>query len=310
MAYTLLKKNNKASSIERQKSIMNTVNEKEQQIVINEEKKQAGLFDRQALPALGKVAFWASVVGAIGGVGGAIALTILTGSLNWDSIILAVTGLASVGILATKFRWAPLVSAVLGGSILYQLYTQPYVFESLSHPKGSNGGFGKFVGEVVLMTLAFLVFGGSIGAALQNYWEKIRRDQRWLTAVLSLATGMVIGALFIGAISSAPSSGTGTAYTNGVPTVHMSAGSFDQASVTIAKGSKLLLVDDVSSLHVLENGSWQNNVPKTEREAGAPQINNVQVNGNSTEIGPFPIAGTYHIYCAVHQGMNLTIIVQ
>jgi plastocyanin len=286
---------------------MNTVNEKEQKSVVNEEK--TGLFVRQPLPALGKVAFWASVVVAIGGIGGAIALTILTGSLNWDSTILAVTGLATVVILATRFRWASLVSTVLGGSIIYQLYTQPYVFESLSHPKGSNGGFGKFVGEVVLMALAFLVFGGSIGAALQNYWERIRRDQRWLTAVLSLATGILIGALFIGAISQAPSD-TGTAYTNGVPTVHMSAGSFDQASVTIAKGSKLLLVDDVSSVHILENGSWQNNVPKTERKAGAPPLNNVQLNGNSVEIGPFPLAGTYHIYCVVHQGMNLTIIVQ
>jgi plastocyanin len=27
-------------------------------------------------------------------------------------------------------------------------------------------------------------------------------------------------------------------------------------------------------------------------------------------IGPFPIAGVYHIYCTLHQGMNLTIVVQ
>ncbi len=120
---------------------------------------------------------------------------------------------------------------------------------------------------------------------------------------------MVIGAILIGAIVQ-PAASAGTTYTNGVPTVHMSAGNFDQSSVTIPKGSKLLLVEDFSSVHILANGSWQNGVPKPEKELGAPAINNVQVSSNSVEIGPFPIAGTYHIYCTVHQGMNLTIIVQ
>ncbi len=120
---------------------------------------------------------------------------------------------------------------------------------------------------------------------------------------------MAIGAIFIGALAQ-PAVVTGTTYTNGVPTVHMGAGNFLQSSVTIPKGSKLLLVDDVSSLHILANGSWQNGVAKPVDESGAPRVNNVQVNGNSIEIGPFNTAGTYHIYCAVHQGMNLTIIVE
>jgi hypothetical protein len=66
----------------------------------------------------------------------------------------------------------------------------------------------------------------------------------------------------------------------------------------------LLLVDDVSVLHILANGT-----AKPASEPGAPTVNNVQVNGNSIQIGPFNTAGTYHIYCTVHQGMNLTVIV-
>ena len=120
---------------------------------------------------------------------------------------------------------------------------------------------------------------------------------------------MVIGAILIAAIAQTTAT-TGTSNTNGVPTVHMSAGNFNQPSVTISKGSKLLLVDDVSVLHILANGSWQNGVAKPEHDLGAPTVSNVQVNGNSTEIGPFTTAGTYHIYCVVHQGMNLTVIVQ
>lgn len=55
---------------------------------------------------------------------------------------------------------------------------------------------------------------------------------------------------------------------------------------------------------------WVNNTPHPATEAGAPTLGNIQVNGNSIEIGPFNTAGTYHIYCTVHPGMNLTVIVQ
>src|SRR5205823_7632360 len=157
---------------------------------------------------------------------------------------------------------------------------------------------------VIITAVAIIAFGASIGAAVQNYRQGSRQTPRWLPSALSLVAGMVIGAI------AQESLATGTTYTNGVPTVHMSAGGFLQSSVTIPKGSKLALVDDVAALHILANGSWQNGVPKTTSEPGAPRVNNVQVNGGSTEIGPFSAAGTYHIYCAVHQGMNLTIIVQ
>jgi len=90
----------------------------------------------------------------------------------------------------------------------------------------------------------------------------------------------------------------------------MSAANFTQSSVTIAKGSKLLLVDDVAVTHILANGSWQHGKATPAREPGAPNVSNVQVNDTSTEIGPFTTAGIYHLYCTIHQGMNLTIRVQ
>ncbi len=57
------------------------------------------------------------------------------------------------------------------------------------------------------------------------------------------------------------------------PTVHMCGNNFVQSSITISKGQSLTLVND------------------------------------SHMIGPFPTAGTYHLYCTVHPGMNLTVIV-
>jgi plastocyanin len=291
-------------------SAMSMETKKEKDPAMNVEATQTHLFSRQPPSVLGRIAFWAFLVGGLGGLGGAIALTIFSGSPSQDIVITTVVGLASAGILATRFRWAPLVTTLLGGYNLYLVFTEPYVVESLVHPKTDpQGGFGHFVGVVIISAVAIIAFGGSIGAAVQNYRQGSRQAPRWLPSALSLVAGLVIGAIFIGAIAQ-ESLATGTTYTNGVPTVHMGAGSFLQPSVTIPKGSKLTLVDDVAALHILANGSWQNGVPKTTNEPDAPRVNNVQVKGGSAEIGPFSAAGTYHIYCEVHQGMNLEIIVQ
>lgn len=93
-------------------------------------------------------------------------------------------------------------------------------------------------------------------------------------------------------------------------TVHMSDNNFAQSSVTISKGGSINLVDDASVIHIINNGSWVNNNPKPAKESGAPTVN-VQFNGNDSQtVGPFNTVGTYHLYCTVHPGMNLTVIVQ
>ena len=93
-------------------------------------------------------------------------------------------------------------------------------------------------------------------------------------------------------------------------TVHMGDTNFLQSSVTISKGGKVTLVDDSSVVHIIQNGSWNNGTAKPAKEAGAPTVQ-VNFQGNDTHtIGPFNTAGTFHVYCTVHPGMNLTITVQ
>lgn len=276
---------------------------------VNTPSASTGLFTRLPASVLWRIAFWTSVVGVLGGLGGTIALTLSVGAPSRDIVTGTALSVASVVILATRFRWAPAVAAVLGACNLYLSSTEPFVVESLANPKGPNGGYAHFAGDVVAVALAILAFGASAGAAVQNYRQGSPEVPRWLVPGLSVLGGMVIGALVIGALAQ-PATHTGTTYTNGVPTVHMTAGNFAQSSVTIATGSKLLLVDDTTSLHILANGSWQNRTASATREPGAPAVNNLRVTGNSVEIGPFATAGTYHIYCVVHPGMTLTIIVQ
>ncbi len=104
----------------------------------------------------------------------------------------------------------------------------------------------------------------------------------------------------------------GSAGSSGSTDVHMGSTNFTQPSVTISKGSSLNLVDDAAVTHIISNGSWVNGTPQPATEAGAPTVSNVQFTtaGQSQTIGPFNTAGTYHLYCSVHQGMNLTVIVQ
>ena len=98
----------------------------------------------------------------------------------------------------------------------------------------------------------------------------------------------------------------------GSANVHLGSSTFLQSSVTISKGDSINLIDDMAVVHIISNGSWMNGVPQPVTESDAPTVSNLQFNsaGQSQMIGPFNTAGTYHFFCSVHPGMNLTVIVQ
>lgn len=122
-----------------------------------------------------------------------------------------------------------------------------------------------------------------------------------LLAVLVLLSLITV---FVGACGGSSGSGSND--------VHMGNTNFAQSSVTMSKGSSLNLIDDVAVTHIIANGSWVNGTPMPATEPGAPTVNNVQFNtaGQSQTVGPFNTAGAFHLYCTVHQNMNLTVIVQ
>ncbi len=93
-------------------------------------------------------------------------------------------------------------------------------------------------------------------------------------------------------------------------TVQTDATTFIQSCVVVAKGSSLKIVPVAPSLHLLDNGSWVNGNQQLAKEPGAPSINNVTVQSDPIEIGPFTTAGTFHIFCTVHPNMNLTVEVK
>jgi plastocyanin len=98
---------------------------------------------------------------------------------------------------------------------------------------------------------------------------------------------------------------------NNQNTVHMDASNFTPPSITIKKEQSLTLVNDVSAIHIIENGTWDNNgTPRANIEPGAPKVDAQMNGGDSKTFGPFNTAGTFQLFCPIHAGMNLTVIVQ
>jgi plastocyanin len=129
----------------------------------------------------------------------------------------------------------------------------------------------------------------------------------WLAQGIGVLAGLVLGALLIGAAAQPVSGGGATAK----ETVHLTPLAFAPDTVSVHTGDSLTVIDDSPTPHILANGTWTDgNKPAPGAEPGAPTISNVELNNNTVKIGPFPTAGVYHIYCTVHPGMSLTVVVQ
>jgi plastocyanin len=91
---------------------------------------------------------------------------------------------------------------------------------------------------------------------------------------------------------------------------------FSPSTVTVKKGTYLRLVNESSPQHVVYNGYWTNSgriVPL--KEHGLPAITNNHFTIEQSQhqemwLGPFTAAGTFHLYDALHGGMNLIIEVK
>ncbi|HEX7736703.1 MAG TPA: plastocyanin/azurin family copper-binding protein [Ktedonobacteraceae bacterium] len=110
--------------------------------------------------------------------------------------------------------------------------------------------------------------------------------------------------------NSTPSSSSNTASCPTGDTVKTGTSTFEQTCITLAKGGTLKIVQDQSSYHVFDYGKWNGSSQAKETPANAPAIKDLTLSGASVSVGPFTAAGTYHIYCTVHPGMDLTVVVK
>ncbi len=222
-------------------------------------------------------------------------------------LILGLVTLFASGLACLRFRLAPALAAlaVLVGGI--SLFSVPIHQYNITHP----GEAATFISDLLLLAFAAVAVVAGLAATIQNYQRRERPTPRSLRPLLTMFTALVIGMMLVSLMATvnATTSAASTT-TNGEPTVHLSPTTFVQNVVLVPKGSKLLLIDDGNYDHVLQNGFWQGAAPHSLAEPGAPTVQNRDINGGSLEIGPFTTAGIYHLYCTIHVGMDLTIVVQ
>lgn len=222
-----------------------------------------------------------------------------------------------VALIMTGIRWVPLLGSIIGGFVLYVFtVVAEFPIYHLSHPKDVYGsGVGSGISFVMFVVMVLMFWGAAmlvitgIAAVIHNYSQRERHTPSWFKSALACACGVMFGAIILGAISQPAPAATAS---NGTPTVHLGAGTFNQTSITISKGSTLTLIDDGAFHHNISNGTWVNGQPVYNTETGEPAVRNKDLNtsGASLTVGPFTTAGTYHLLCSIHEGMTLTIIVQ
>jgi plastocyanin len=265
----------------------------------------------RALSALAKVTLLALLGTALANTAYIVLFAVLLHHFFLPAVlIVSIAPILAAGLVATRWRWTPALGAILVLLISTLFFSQPLLQYYLTHPAYRPAFF--FTG-VLILACAFVAVVAGLSATLQNYriHGAVRPTPSWLRPLLLVLCGVVIGMSLVGLLVAAnPQASSANSTTNSEPTVHMGADNFVQNVVLVPKGSKLLLVNDTNVEHNLQNGSWTSSgTVVTTAEPGAPVLHNVDSKGGSLEIGPFNSAGTFHIHCTIHPGMNLTIVV-
>jgi uncharacterized cupredoxin-like copper-binding protein len=254
---------------------------------------------RMPLAALGKLA-----AGALVGLGLVFgyAQTVFGG---FDPMLtgVAVAMLIVAGVVATGWRWAPALGAVLalaiGGMLLVP--AAGTIAFSLSHPTD-----GLFILMVLLLPLLALAIIAGISATVQNYRNAERRTPRGLPTALTTLAGLIVGAVLVGLIAK-PTDAVGVtpAVLAGLPGVTLEA--FDKGEVRVKAGEMVAL-----RLENVDGVSHSFDVDELNVHALMP--------GDKSSLALFKPAapGTYTFYCGIPghydkasgEGMHGTLIVE
>jgi len=264
---------------------------------------------RRSLPVLSKVTAVALLGQAIAIAVQLLTTSLLHGTFDPGFFIIIIPILLVAGFVVSRVRWAP----ALGSGVAFViatlwLFAPDYQYD-LTHP---GGNVIDFILLVLILAFGLVAVVAGVRATIQNYRRAAPRPLPWLRPGLSALAGIVVGMIVVALIVAAnPQAGSASTNTGGEPTVHIGGAHFIQDIVLVPKGSRLRIVNDGSVEHILQNGRWSaNGTAQTVAEPGAPAVHNVDIKGGDVEIGPFTTTGVFHIYCTLHTGMNLTIVVE
>jgi plastocyanin len=229
------------------------------------------------------------------------------GHIFLPALIFVVADLVGIAVVATRWRWSMVVAVIVGVASLFIDVGTPFGRYTLAHPRD----YYEFSSFAFHTAVNLMVVSAAVVKLAQAARHQAPHTPRGLTIALTGLAGILIGALLVGVTAQFAGAGAAAAPQAGTEIVHLETTSFVPNIVALHAGDKLTLIDDVPVGHTLTNGIWSaDNRPVPGVEPGAVILNNVQLNNNTVTVGPFTTPGTYHIYCTVHPGMTLTIIVQ
>jgi plastocyanin len=142
--------------------------------------------------------------------------------------------------------------------------------------------------------------------------------KQWRTLALIL-TAFALGSVLLAACIRPGTASVNTGTSSSAPaapacpsgtTVQTGVNNFEQSCIALTKGGTLTITPAQASYHQLDYGQWNGSTAQPETPSGVPTLKDLQLTSSSVKIGPFTTAGTYHIYCTVHPGMNLTVMVK
>lgn len=250
---------------------------------------------RRRLRLAGRLSVGMLLIMALSGTVGALFLR------SPDLEVLAAVMVAGTIVVASGYRFTPVIAVLAGTFSLYSNVTNPYAVDHLTHA-GSDPAFpGVLLG--VVLSILVIVFGAT--STIADALNRDRAPGRWSWLLLVGMLGMVVGASVV-AETSHPVSAPIVA-----GTAHMSSTGFTQDAVVVHQYARLKLVNDSKVLHVISNGTWlPSGSAKTGAEAGAAAVIGSRLPGGTVSTASWSTPGTYHLYCLVHRGMNLTVVVE
>jgi plastocyanin len=217
--------------------------------------------------------------------------------LLFTGIALALAGIVS-GLIATGWRWAPLLGAALYTLLL--LASFPTVLAALSNPGGDTY---LFAFNAIFLALTVVGTAAGVGATVQNYRSDAanRPAPRWLAAGLSGLGGVVLGAILVAALAGA-SAGVGVGVSqeelSKLPSFSAQASQFAPAALSAHAGRPVALR--------LDN---RDNTPHT---FTIHELNiDVFMPAEKSALALFTPtkAGSYTITCDFHPAMHATLTV-
>ena len=163
------------------------------------------------------------------------AQAILVGQFALDQTVFVVVLLLIAGVIATGWRWAPLLSAILSALIISGDPT--LIIHDLTHPEA----FHFFATVLIVVATALVGIVAGISATVQNYRSRERRTPRIMLPALAAVASLCLGAILVAAIPREAGAGVSPEVLAGLPAITTPGFKFEQTKLTAKAGETVAL---------------------------------------------------------------------